>query len=110
MNVEWILGFAICMFGLAAVLWYLVRDIVFYWRNGWNFDMDSGVKAYWDEYDDGPEMPNRQRLFLGYPFILAVILIMLVVCWTNWPVGQTEAARVTPHADTTPSISIRQAL
>jgi hypothetical protein len=60
-----------------------VREIIFYKRNNWNFDLDNniGLKMYnGDSTDDKDLISNRSRVCYGAPFMIVGFSILLVGC------------------------------
>ncbi|MGO7366198.1 hypothetical protein [Rhizobium leguminosarum] len=50
-----------------------VREIIFYKRNNWNFDLDSnvGLRLYnGDSSDEKDLVSNKSRVCLGAPFMI----------------------------------------
>jgi hypothetical protein len=74
---------------LVVALVRLVRDagadLRFYWRNGWDFSKDSGRSlSYGYAGAIGGPVPNKLRLFVGYPFLIIGISSALVLIDYKW--------------------------
>ncbi|PDT17840.1 hypothetical protein CO670_05320 [Rhizobium sp. J15] len=60
-----------------------VREIMFYKRNNWNFDLDShvGIKLYkGDSTDDKDLVTNKSRVCYGTPFMILGFATLLIAC------------------------------
>ncbi|MBX4983135.1 hypothetical protein [Rhizobium binae] len=58
------------------------REILFYIRNNWNFDIDSNIggKIYkGDSTGDRDLVTNRSRVLYGRPFLIVVFLAFLII-------------------------------
>lgn len=74
---------------LVIALIKLVRDawadLRFYWRNGWDFSKDSGRTLFYGYAGaTGCAVPNRLRLFVGYPFLIIGISSVIVLSGRWW--------------------------
>ncbi|MGO7610013.1 hypothetical protein ACC689_01870 [Rhizobium ruizarguesonis] len=72
---------------LSLVLLFLiiqeVREIIFYKRNNWNFDLDSniGMKVYnGDSTDEKDLVSNKSRVCFGTPFLIFGFGVLLTAC------------------------------
>jgi hypothetical protein len=72
---------------LSLLLVYLilqeVREIIFYKKNNWNFDLDSstGWKMYkGDSTDERDLITNKSRVCYGTPFMISLVAIFLIPC------------------------------
>ncbi|ARQ08647.1 hypothetical protein NXC12_CH00559 [Rhizobium etli] len=70
---------------LSLVLVFLIsveiREILFYRKNGWNFDLDSnvGLKVYNGDSNSEEDLTsNKSRVCYGTPFAIAVCAIALI--------------------------------
>lgn len=70
---------------LSLALLFLVvqetREIFFYKRNNWNFDLDSniGTKMYRGESIDEKDLvTNKSRVLYGRPFLIVLFLGVLI--------------------------------
>jgi hypothetical protein len=51
----------------------IINDIVFYWRNKWDFSKDSGENLFYGfSGAAGGPVSNKFRLLVGYPFFVVV--------------------------------------
>ena len=59
---------------LAWLLFWYLRSLLFYWRNGWDFSADFGPPMAWgDEFQtSGNEMRPREKVLWGYPITLLI--------------------------------------
>lgn len=59
-------------------LW--VKDLLFYWNNGWDFTVDSGQKMYHGDESGmtpGSLMSNRYRVLFGMPMVILIFLVVI---------------------------------
>ncbi|MBY5652263.1 hypothetical protein HFO45_29055 [Rhizobium leguminosarum] len=76
-------GTTILLLVLLSFIIQEVREIIFYKRNNWNFDLDSNIggKMYkGDSTDDKDLMTNKSRVCYGTPFMIVVSAILLSAC------------------------------
>jgi hypothetical protein len=69
-----------CLFAvpLLYVCQKFLKDLRFYFLNGWDFSKDSGVNmqhGYLPSGDSKSKMSNRTRVFYGHPLFIAVFSI-----------------------------------
>ncbi|WP_119388551.1 hypothetical protein [Taklimakanibacter lacteus] len=79
-------GFAIFLcIALVRLLWNAFVDLRFYWSSGWDFSKPSGRNLHYGFAGaaTGP-MPNKLRLLVGYPFMIAVISVALLFMVRGW--------------------------
>ncbi|MBY5336794.1 hypothetical protein HFO99_23180 [Rhizobium leguminosarum] len=60
-----------------------VREIIFYKRNNWNFDLDSnvGLRLYnGDSTDEKDLVSNKSRVCFGTPFMIFGFGVLLTAC------------------------------
>ncbi|XKM38581.1 hypothetical protein A4U53_006380 (plasmid) [Rhizobium ruizarguesonis] len=60
-----------------------VREILFYKRNNWNFDVDSnvGLRLYnGDSTDEKDLVSNKSRVCFGTPFMIFGFGVLLTAC------------------------------
>lgn len=74
---------------LAWSLYHWIREIRFYRRNDWNWDLDSGAPKmhYGDEGYIGEEMSPRARVYFGYPLFIGISVVFIVVAIFQVPVN-----------------------
>jgi hypothetical protein len=75
--------FAITVF-LVALLFVLVRDLIidliFYARNNWDWNKDSGRTLLEGALPTfGKRTSNRQRVLVGLPFFILVVFFLLTL-------------------------------
>jgi cytochrome b subunit of formate dehydrogenase len=74
------LFFGILFFiGFLTCCYNFICDLIFYKRNNWNFDIDSGRRGSREENGESVEYGNRDRVFKYYPFLIVVFLFGGVV-------------------------------
>lgn len=81
-----IIGLLLSFFIFIYSIYWFVRSILFYSKNGWNFDIEYGPPIYRSEFHDEREKANpRQKIFLFLPlmifgsaFIAASIIYSLI--------------------------------
>ncbi len=64
----------------ACFLW--IQELRFYSVNRWNFDIDNGKRSIGLGLEGGePDVPmsNRTRVFFGYPIILLILILFMLV-------------------------------
>ena len=59
----------ICASAYATVRW--VMEIIFYWRNGWNFDLPHPDVPFQKMFSGPDGLSKLGRLVLGWPFEIA---------------------------------------
>ncbi len=67
---------------LLRILHLYAKDIAFYRRNNWNFDLDSGQVIFSgseSDTDRGNPMSNRTRFYFGFPACIFFALLFLVL-------------------------------
>ncbi|MGR4844200.1 hypothetical protein ACIPSK_16525 [Rhizobium sp. LARHSG275] len=60
-----------------------VREVIFYKRNNWNFDLDSnvGIRLYnGDSTDEKDLVSNKSRVCFGTPFMIFGFGVLLTAC------------------------------
>ncbi|SDN73849.1 hypothetical protein [Ensifer sp. YR511] len=58
---------------LAWILYWFVRSLLFYWRNGWDFSVDFGPPMAWgNEFQTSNELRPREKVMCGYPVALLI--------------------------------------
>ncbi|WGI73313.1 hypothetical protein QC756_13155 [Sinorhizobium meliloti] len=58
---------------LIWLLYWYVRSLWFYWRNGWDFSVDFGPPMPGDEFHSSEnEMRPREKVMCGYPITLLI--------------------------------------
>ena len=80
------LGFLLfCVFALIKLVRDAWADLRFYWRNSWDFSKDSGRTLFYGYAGaTGGAVPNRLRLFVGYPFLIIGLSSVLVLLGRWW--------------------------
>jgi hypothetical protein len=69
---------------VGALLMYLwLRDIIFYWKNNWDFSLPHGPDFFLGvEGDMSNPISNRTRGMFAYPISIALILIAILITYT----------------------------
>lgn len=72
------IALSLVFFSFISFCW--VKELLFYRRNGWNFDLDSKcLTMFWGDWEDpGNRMTNSARLKKGYPFFFLLSVAMLL--------------------------------
>lgn len=82
LNVDGFVGAAIILlFPFLFLIIQETREIIFYKKNNWNFDLDSniGSKMYKGESTDERDLvTNRSRVLYGRPFLIVLFLVLLI--------------------------------
>jgi hypothetical protein len=56
------------------------RDVLFYWRNGWDFSQDSGVPNAWFRIGTIKHtLGKKNSIFFGTPFFLLIVGVPVVL-------------------------------
>ena len=77
-NYDWIVIVVLSLLLLSLIYWW-IKDLLFYKRNGWDFDQPSGLKMYHGIVrTPESEMSNRNRVLFGFPFMIAVFAIVIL--------------------------------
>ena len=73
-------------FSAAAILLMLlwVRDLIFYWKNNWDFSLSHGSDFFVGvEGDMRQPVSNRTRVTFAYPISIALILVGILITSTT---------------------------
>ena len=81
----------ILIFFSAALIYVfknLIRDILFYTKNDWDLEKDSGVPRGWIRVGSTRHLLSRKSTFLFvYPLLIAILGFVVVVTTWNFFVG-----------------------
>jgi hypothetical protein len=64
----------------AGISFFWLKELLFYRRNGWDFEQDfKGPSMYWGEMElPENKMSNSTRVKTGYPFLFLVSAVCLL--------------------------------
>jgi hypothetical protein len=71
----------ICSAAFLFFMWNWLQELLFYFRNGWDFEKDSGRRKLHVGHKGykGSDYSNRASVLVAYPALLAVIALVVIM-------------------------------